>query len=112
PGYWEEHVGHDYDGVAWYAREVTVPAAWADRRWALVFDGVDDEALVYVDGTLVKANTIWNRRFWVLAEEMPGVAAGDTFTLAIRVLDKGVGGGIWRPVALRAFDDPAELRIT
>jgi len=43
----------DYDGVAWYRREFTLPKSWEGRRAHLCFGAVDWHATVWVNGKLV-----------------------------------------------------------
>src|SRR5690606_20240780 len=38
------------DGYAWYRHEVIVPADWQGQTIVVRCEGVDDEALVYVNG--------------------------------------------------------------
>ena len=39
-----------YEGYGWYRKNFTVPAAWADRRISLEFDGVFQVAEIFVNG--------------------------------------------------------------
>jgi hypothetical protein len=45
-----------YLGVAWYQREITIPAAWRGKRIVLTLERTRWETSVYVDTTLVGSN--------------------------------------------------------
>ncbi len=49
--------GNDYArGTGWYVRQFTIPAAWADRRVFLQFDGASRDARVFVNGRQIGAH--------------------------------------------------------
>jgi beta-mannosidase len=58
----------------WYRKDFTVPASFAGRRLTLVFDGVDHECQVWLNGRQVGSNAGMFRRFWfdVAAVVRPG----------------------------------------
>ena len=58
----------------WYTREFVVPEGAADRRWDLVFGGLDTLATVWVNGVEVgqAANMLIEHRFDVTASLRPG----------------------------------------
>lgn len=95
----------DYDGVGWYRHEITLPDDLNGRQIYLVFDGVDDESEVWVNGELVAGCETWNRRFHANLTAL----AGQTVQVAVRVVDHGMGGGIWAPVRLVLTADRTEL---
>ena len=95
----------DFDGLGWYRRGVDLPSELGGRRLYLVFDGVDDESWVWVDGELVAECHTWNRRFWADLSAL----AGQSVTVAVRVNDRGLGGGIHAPVRLVLAADRTEL---
>jgi glycosidase len=95
----------DFDGLGWYRRGVDLPSELGGRRLYLVFDGVDDESWVWVDGELVAECHTWNRRFWADLSTL----AGQSVTVAVRVNDRGLGGGIHAPVRLVLTADRTEL---
>ncbi|MBN1421267.1 MAG: hypothetical protein JXP34_21010, partial [Planctomycetes bacterium] len=41
---------HRYEGSAWYAREIEIPAAWAGRRVGLFLERCHWQTRVWVDG--------------------------------------------------------------
>lgn len=94
-----------FDGIGWYRREVDLPGELGGRRLYLVFDGVDDVSRVWVDGVLVAHCETWNRRFFVDLTRL----AGRRVTVTVRVVDLGMGGGIWRPVRLVLATEEAEV---
>lgn len=51
PGAWETALGTDYDSVAWYWRDVTIPAVQAGDSVLLRFEAAATGATVWIDGT-------------------------------------------------------------
>jgi hypothetical protein len=92
----------DYDGVAWYRRRVTVPAAWAGKPLVLRLGQVDDQDRSFINGRLVGATgpgieraVLQIRRYDVPPEL---VRYGEVNTVAVRVTDLGGPGGLQGPM--------------
>gem|GEM_PF-1238210 len=104
-GAWYEQQGVDFDGTAWYRRDVTVPKLPAGKRIYLFFGAVDESLWCYVDGELVAwhdgdPNRIWKQPFALdVTGQLPSVK---TCTLVFRTLDRGRMGGIWKDVSIVA----------
>lgn len=98
---WEEQGHPAYDGFAWYRRDLTIEAEWLEREAEITFWGVDGEAWVYLNGTLLGHHEGWHEPFSVPLK--PDVArAGEQNVLAVRVWDGSNQGGIYRKVAITA----------
>ena len=96
--YWEtQGVGAYYDGIGWYQRTFELPARPSGGdSFELCFDGVDDEAWVWLNGVYVGQH----------AEGIPGCGKPFRFdvtkelkwgaknTITVRVNDMGNAGGI------------------
>ena len=103
-GEWYEKQGVDYDGTAWYRRDVNVPALPEGKRIDLFFGAVDESIWCYINGELVAwhdgAPTIWNVPFALdVTGKLPSSA---TCTIVFRTLDVGRMGGIWKTVTIVA----------
>jgi len=88
PAVWEEFpFGAGYDGVAWYWRELTLPADWAGRAVRLHFEGVSHLSQAWLDGRAIGAHESGHLPF----DLDPGDAArpGERQLLAVRVTDCG-----------------------
>ena len=48
----------------WYRKDFAVPSSWAGQRLTLVFDGVDHECEIWLNGRRIGANVGMFRRFW------------------------------------------------
>lgn len=98
-----------YDGVAWYAQKIKIPAQWKNSRILLHFGAVDEAAEVWLDGKkagshpFVKAED-WKTPFdiditrmidWTLPEHL----------VTVRVTDTQGAGGIWKPVEVRFVEN-------
>ena len=113
PGYLETQGFKDYDGFAWYRLTFEIPAKFADDRMILLLGKVDDVDEVYVNGTFVGRTGHMPENQdrselsteWLLPREYtipPGILkAGQQNTIAVRVLDVWMHGGIYDgPVGL------------
>ncbi len=93
PQYWEDAGLPGYDGVVWFRRTFELPADWAGKDLTLSLGPVDDVDTTFVNGVAVGGLSQWDapRTYRVNAKLLkPG-----TNTIAVRVLDGGVGGGIY-----------------
>lgn len=92
PGYWEQQGFEDIDGVAWYRRKVSIPDHWKGKALKLSLGVIDDADITWVNGTKVGENLMWDakRRYEVPA----GVADSNELTIAVKVTDGNLGGGI------------------
>ncbi len=102
---WESQ-GYSYDGMAWYVREIDVPADWQDGRITLVADGVDDAYTVWVNGQAIKTHgsfTDHEQTVWLIqtTTDLTGaLIPGQTNTLALQVADITGQGGVYKPIYL------------
>jgi len=111
---WEEQGFAEVDGVAWYRKQVIIPASWAERPVWLLLSGVNDACTVFCNGHETgsfgdeKENSV--NATLLLADLAPFISPGQENTIAIRCLDWGGSGGLWHlPCALTC--DPAQLPI-
>ena len=114
PAHWPE----DYTGHGWYKVGFTVPEEWEGRPVTLLFEGVSEQAWVFVNGEFQREHTMESEtmppsmlRTWpftvVLTPEQ--VNYGEENTLVLRVHADAFGGGITGLISgftLRD-DDPA-----
>jgi hypothetical protein len=115
----------DYDGVAWYSREVVVPSDWEGKHAWLVFGAVDWSAKVWVNGKLLGEHVGGYTPFACNLAEVAG--PGEKAVIVVRAEDRNQPeqpagkqhnwythcGGIWQTVYLEArggaFLDNMEL---
>jgi len=121
PSCWEEHE-EDYEGVAWYAREVGAPAEWQGRHVRLRFDAVNYYAEVWLNGDMVGGEESGFTPVELDVTQL--LRYGEANTLIVRVTGSAVRservdryvcnevahwrgayvGGIWQSVRLIATD--------
>jgi sialate O-acetylesterase len=105
PRFWEDAGLAGFDGVVWFRKTFELPSEWAGRDLILSLGPVDDRDTTFVNGARVGSLSQWDapRSYRVAASLLkPG-----TNTIAVRVLDTGVGGGIYgRPEQLKI--EPAD----
>ncbi len=53
PGYWESQGYKNYDGIAWYRKEFTMPQSLLGKQLVLLMGKIDDYDEVYLNGQLV-----------------------------------------------------------
>jgi hypothetical protein len=98
PGWWEEHLGREYDGYGWYRTHFTLPAAAEGETLALDLGRIDDDDCTYVNGVFAGADKGWQtRRLYFIAPGSPAYAAlrfGGDNVVAVQVADFGGGGGL------------------
>jgi glycosidase len=95
PSAWERYGGLErYDGWGWYAKTVLVPRGGVTH---LSFEGVDDNAVVWVNGTMVGSHTGYQDPFLF---RVSGALRAGSNTIVVQVIDNGGPGGIYRSVAL------------
>ena len=75
----------DYKGAAWYEREFTVPAEWADLVPMLHFGAVDWHARVWINGQLAAEHDNGYLPFAI--DLRPFVQPGETATVTVRAYD-------------------------
>ncbi|HJQ30761.1 MAG TPA: sialate O-acetylesterase [Pyrinomonadaceae bacterium] len=109
PTYWEDAGLPGFDGVVWFRKTFELPSDWAGRDLLLSLGPVDDVDTTFVNGVAVGGLSQWDaqRTYQVKASLLkPG-----TNTIAVRVLDGGVGGGIYgKPEQMKV--EPAEGLFT
>lgn len=107
-----------YYGSAWYARELLVPAGMKGRALELLFEGVDEDAWVYLNGELVFSRVsrpmgkLWDRPFRVAVSD--ALRYGKENLLVVRVHKAKFQTGIYKPVRMVEKEPllagPVELR--
>jgi hypothetical protein len=103
---WESQ-GIDYDGVAWYRVRMTLPETPKNKRLIIQFGAVDEEAWIFVNGVPAgehaKGEGGWANPFDI--DVTKHAKAGEPNLIAVRVHDRRMAGGIWKPVTLQFVAD-------
>jgi sialate O-acetylesterase len=91
PGHWEGKGLPEFDGIAWFRKEIMLPEGWEGKEIALSLGAIDDRDSTFVNGIEVGHMESWNapRNYKVPA----GVFKAGRNVIAVRVLDTaGLGG--------------------
>ncbi len=105
PRFWEGYPGlANYDGWGWFARTVHVERI--DEPMSLHCAGVDDAAMVWVNGVEVGSHTGYSDPFAVDVSQ--ALKVGENLVV-ILVKDYAGGGGIYKPITLIATKNLDEL---
>jgi len=91
PGAWEaqgfgaehEKLRNHHEGLAWYIRDVEIPAGWAEGRIFLSFGGVHRAATIFIDGRRAGEHRGYAAPFEIELTDL--ARPGSTAKLAIRV---------------------------
>lgn len=102
PAFWETQGFRDFDGVAWYRREVRIPASLAQSELVFLAGRIDDVDEVYINGRRIGGTGtfgVYNQREThrdLRAYTVPaGLLRPDADNvIAIRVEDRFMHGGI------------------
>lgn len=97
----------EYDGMAWYRKEITVPLSAAGKNVYLVAEGVDDAYKLYINGEFVARHGSFTEHsetvFMTKTETdiTDYITPGKEHLFVIQVVDIFGGGGINRPIYIR-----------
>jgi len=96
PNFWESYpqLG-TYDGWGWYARKFQFNKT--AQPVSIYFAGVDDDAVVWINGEEVGSHTGYSEPFAV--DVTHAIRSGEN-EIVVQVLDYAGGGGIYKPVTL------------
>ena len=97
-----------YDGYGWYAKRISIPADWKDRKVMLLFGAVDDGCYVYVNGKLLlerhyatEGKGSEGKPFEVdITSSINWKEKKPAVDVVVCVEDVGGAGGIWKKVFL------------
>ncbi|RPH37752.1 hypothetical protein EHM92_01875 [bacterium] len=96
PAFWETYPGMaNYDGWGWFMKTVRIEQT--DGPLSIYFAGVDDDAVVWVNGVEVGSHTGYSDPFSV--DVSSAVRNGDN-SVVVLVKDYSGGGGIYKPATL------------
>ncbi len=96
PLLWEKAGLGEFDGVVWFRKEITVPAAWVHKDLVVELGPVDDMDVTFVNGRKVGGHE--TEGFWKAERvyRVPKSLVDTTIVrIAVRVIDNGGGGGIY-----------------
>lgn len=109
PGFWQDDGFENYLGYGWYRTEFIVPEDYGGRPLQLLFEGVDEQAWIFINGKMVGEHTesserlsvaeLWNRPFAILVDP-EYLFPGQENRLVVRVHASENLAGIHRPVRL------------
>jgi cyclomaltodextrinase len=96
PSYWDRYHGMaTYDGVGWYARTIDVKDV--SRPLSIFFGGVDDDAVVWLNGIQVGSHVGYSDPFSIPIDQAVKIGANE---IVVRVNDNSGPGGIYKPVTI------------
>ena len=110
PGNWDlKNEYASYVGKAWYRKNITVNADWKSRTVRLLFDGVNFDSKIWVNGQLVGTNNIGYLPFEFDVSKLLNYGGLNTITvLCDNTIKLGAiwnWGGIRRPVKMIATNN-------
>lgn len=103
-GEWEQIIGSEYDGWGWYFTEFDYHGSFGNA--ALSFAGVDDNAIMWLNGN--KVGEYWGANQPFRLDISSFIQKGQN-RLTVLVEDTGGGGGLKSPVEIMAFQEQEDL---
>ncbi|MGE4289636.1 MAG: beta galactosidase jelly roll domain-containing protein [Salinivirgaceae bacterium] len=116
PASWESQGYVGYDGIAWYRKTVTIPKPYSDSRLYLSLGKIDDVNQVYFNGVLIGELGTFPPEYET-AYDLPVlypipaelIRFNQENTLAVRVFDEKMDGGIVSGNLIIGFDSDEHL---
>jgi len=104
PSQWEKQ-GYNFDGVAWYRKHVNIPSRFKTKKIYLYLGKIDDNDYVYFNGELIGVTNGWTQeRIYFIPNDLINYDSDNV--IAVRVEDKGLGGGIYEgPILIVSRDE-------
>jgi len=100
-----QNAGVDHEGYAWYRRVFALPAKPDFSAVDLYFGAVDESAWVWINDVYLGHFDIgpsgWDKPFAL--EATRELKWGQDNHIAVRVLNRRLAGGIWKPVVVEAL---------
>lgn len=106
PEFFELQIEKEFDGWVWYFNEFNFTNLNKEKALAIFFEGVDDDATVWINGKFVGEHKGYSERFYFDVSNF--IQDGKNF-IAVIVSDHGGPGGIYKPVYLRYYTNEKEL---
>jgi hypothetical protein len=95
-------LGYDYIGTAWYRRTIELPERPKPGKVELAFEGVDESAWVWVNGSYAGEHDIgpsgWDKPFNLDVTDL--LVWGQENQITVRAMNTAARGGIWRPITI------------
>ncbi len=114
PVLWERTALGEFDGVVWFRKQITIPAAWVHRDCVLELGPIDDMDATFVNGR--KVGGYEREGFWNAERVYPipgGLVDSTLLRIAVRVIDNGGGGGIYgRPASMAIHPAGEDSRVS
>ncbi|QTE40021.1 sialate O-acetylesterase [Mucilaginibacter gossypii] len=93
PQFFEKGALGDFDGVVWFRKKITIPAAWAGQDVKISLGKIDDNEITFFNGEKIGATDGYTQsRNYIIPA--PKVKAGES-VITVRVFDSGGGGGLY-----------------
>ena len=119
PAFWEAQGYKNYNGFAWYRLKFTLPQKFHNQKFVLLLGKIDDIDQTFVNGELIGSIGDWNFtnvpanfnqnyeyatvRGYYIPDNL--LVAGEENTIAVRVYDGFMDGGIYQgPIGLITQD--------
>ncbi|MFA9480071.1 sugar-binding domain-containing protein [Phycisphaerales bacterium AB-hyl4] len=103
--HWHHFLDTSYQGVGWYRRVIDVPTMSPYDAVGLQFDGVEENAWVWIDGHYVGQHNLgpvgWNVPFQFDVTRL--ITPGQSHQITIRVMNQRSVGGVWDSVRLQTY---------
>ncbi|MCI4668022.1 MAG: sialate O-acetylesterase [Bacteroidia bacterium] len=100
PGLWDEQGLNELDGTIWCRKEFELKNIEEDEDYLLSFSRVDDRALVFLNGQLLKEVELELKNNEIKAQLPRFLLKEGRNVICLKITDTGGPGGVWGPDSL------------
>lgn len=104
PGFYENQTNKEFDGWIWYFKNFTLNKSI--KKAAIIFEGVDDDAIVYLNGQKIGEHQGYSERFYF---DISKYLKKGINSLVVLVNDNGGPGGIYKSVYIKSYTKEVDL---
>lgn len=104
PAFFEDELGIQYDGWTWYFNSFEISEI--KERIAIKFDGVDDDATVWINGKLAGSHSGYSEMFYF---DITGLIKQGVNTVVVLCEDFGGPGGIYGEVRVLSYQKEEDI---
>lgn len=104
PGFFENQINKEFDGWIWYFKNFMLNKSF--KKAAIIFEGVDDDAIVYLNGQKIGEHQGYSEKFYF---DISKYLKKGINSLVVLVNDNGGPGGIYKSVYIKSYMKEVDL---
>lgn len=104
PGFFGNQINKEFDGWIWYFKNFMLNKSF--KKAAIIFEGVDDDAIVYLNGQKIGEHQGYSEKFYF---DISKYLKKGINSLVVLVNDNGGPGGIYKSVYIKSYMKEVDL---